>query len=138
MEEFRKRDYKLPPDELKRIQESFSYNNNYIFGLKPSLLRFAAIIILVVGLCSSVIIYFNAQPIPPNPLGYNPLDTKKYLRELELYGGTMNVLVTEFREWFDGSWHGKKLAFTVAFITVALAFLCCVLFQTNQEKKGVS
>jgi hypothetical protein len=130
MVKLRKRDYTLSTDELKRIQENFSHKPNYkpyYFGLKSRLLRLAAITILVVGLWSSVIIYLNAPPTPPNPLGYDPLDTKNYLRELELYGGKMNILVTEFSEWFDGLWHGKNLAFTVAFIAVVLASLCWFL-----------
>jgi hypothetical protein len=108
----------------------------YYFGLKARLLRFTAITILVIGLWSSVIIYLNAPPTPLNPLGYDPLDTKQYLRDLELYGGTMNVLATEFREWFDGLWHGKKLAFTLVFITVALASLCWFL-GTHQQSDNL-
>ena len=32
------------------------------------------------------------------------------------------MLAAEFREWFDGLWHGKRLAFTVTVITVMAAF----------------
>jgi hypothetical protein len=78
--------------------------------------------ILVLGFAAAVVIYLTAQPPPGNPLGYDPLDTKKYLHDLEVYGGKANVLAAEFREWFDGLWHGKQLAFTVAVITVAAAF----------------
>ena len=130
MGELRKRGYNPSADELQKIQENFSHQTNFIpycSGLKPRVLRFAALTVLVVGLCSSVIIFLNAQPMPPNPLGYDPLDTKKSLRALELYGGTLNVLATEFTEWFDGLWHGKELAFTVAFIALALASLCWFL-----------
>jgi hypothetical protein len=35
----------------------------------------------------------------------------------------MNVLATEFMQCFDGFWHGKSLAFTVAIISAVLAFL---------------
>jgi len=80
--------------------------------------------ILILGIAAAVVIYLTAQPPPVNPLGYDPLDTKKYLHDLEVYGGKANVLAAEFREWFDGLWHGKRLAFTVAVLTViaALAF----------------
>ena len=77
--------------------------------------------ILVLGFAAAAVIYLTAQPPPENPLGYDPLDTKKYLHDLEVYGGKANVLAAEFREWFDGLWHGKRLAFTVAVITVAAA-----------------
>ena len=78
--------------------------------------------ILVLGFAAAVVIYLTAQPPPGNPLGYDPLDTKKYLHDLEVYGGKANVLAAEFREWFGGLWHGKQLAFTVAVITVIAAF----------------
>jgi hypothetical protein len=43
------------------------------------------------------------------------------LHDLEVYGGKANVIAAQFREWFDGLWHGKQLAFTVAVITVIAA-----------------
>ena len=83
--------------------------------------RVVTLAILVIGVATAVAIYLTAQPPPGNPLGYDPLDTKKYLYDLEVYGGKANVLAAEFREWFTGLWHGKRLAFTVAVITVIAA-----------------
>jgi hypothetical protein len=77
--------------------------------------------ILVLGFAAAVVIYLIAQPPPDNPLGYDPMDTKKYLHDLELYGGKANILSAQFREWFDSLWHGKQLAYTVAVITVLAA-----------------
>ena len=59
-----------------------------------------------------------APPKAPNPLGYDPLDTKKYRRDLELYGGQVNVLSTEFMRWWESRWQGRQLAVTVAWLTV--------------------
>jgi hypothetical protein len=124
--ELRKRGHDISTDELNAIQNKFLNKNdftpNYIKRLAAHS-KSIAVLILVVGLSSSVIVYLTARAAAPNPLGYNPLDTKKYLRELEVYGGKVNVLATEFREWFGGLWHGKPLAFTIVFITVILAFL---------------
>lgn len=78
--------------------------------------------ILALGFAAAVVIYLTAQPPPENPLGYDPLDTKKYLHDLEVYGGKANVVAAQFRDWFDGLWHGKQLAFTMAVITVIAAF----------------
>lgn len=78
--------------------------------------------ILVLGFAAAVVIYLTAQPPPANPLGYDPLDTKRYLHDLEVYGGKANVLAAEFRDWFDSLWHGKPLAFTVAALSVIAAF----------------
>jgi hypothetical protein len=77
--------------------------------------------ILVLGFAAAVVIYLTAQPPPENPLGYDPLDTKKYLHDLEVYGGKANVIAAQFRDWFDSLWHGKQLAFTVAVLTVIVA-----------------
>ena len=49
------------------------------------------------------------------------MDTKKYLHDLEEFGGKANVLAVEFQEWFASLWHGKRLAFTVAAMTVMAA-----------------
>ncbi len=77
--------------------------------------------ILLFGFAAAVVIYLTAQPPPDNPLGYDPMDTKKYLHDLELYGGKANILSAQFREWFDSLWHGKQLAFTVIVLTVIAA-----------------
>jgi hypothetical protein len=88
-------------------------------------------VILLVGLGSAVVIYLT---VPNNSAdiaayeaegGYlypiSPEDSKAYLRNLELFGGKTNVLAREFIRWFDGLWHGKSLAFTVAFITILIS-----------------
>jgi hypothetical protein len=94
-------------------------------------LNLIAAIILLIGLSSAALIYATARSESIGVLGYEneggteypimPDDSKQYLRGLELYGGTANVLADEFRRWFDGLWHGKSLAFTVALITIVLA-----------------
>jgi hypothetical protein len=78
--------------------------------------------VLALGMGSALTIYFTAMPTPDDPFGSNPLDNKKSLRELELYGGKANVLSAEFQQWFSGLWHGKTLAATIAVLTIVLAF----------------
>ncbi len=82
-----------------------------------------AVGIVLVGFISGVVIYLTASPPSDNPLGYRPLDTKTYVRELELYGGKANVLASEFMEWFASLWQGRTLAYTVAGISVLIALL---------------
>lgn len=132
--ELRRRGHDVPDDELKEIQKQkrergFEGNeqrprskNRIPNHIRRRRINDITAILLLVGLSSSVAIYLSVKPQPPDPLGYDPLDTKKYLRELELYGGKVNILFTEFRQWFDGLWHGKSLAYTVAVITVILSF----------------
>jgi hypothetical protein len=40
---------------------------------------------------------------------------------MELYGGKANVLAGELMHWLQGLWHGKRLALTVACMTVLAA-----------------
>jgi hypothetical protein len=96
--------------------------------------------ILAVGFASAIIIYLTAGAAPKNPLGYEPLETKKYVHDLELYGGKANVLAAEFREWFAGLWYGRNLAYTVAVITVLIVlfirFLAMPLPDVPLGKEG--
>lgn len=88
----------------------------------PTRLRFLAAAILVIGLGCAGAIYLRAGSgaVP----AYEPEETKPYLRTLEFYGGTANVLATEFRHWVSRLWHGQRLALTVAFITLVTALIC--------------
>ncbi|HKF42512.1 MAG TPA: hypothetical protein VKJ00_15025 [Thermoanaerobaculia bacterium] len=86
-------------------------------------LRFATRAIILVGLAAAVIIYITAGPPPQNPLGYDPLQTKAYRHELEVFGGKANLLVAEFQDWFAGLWQGRQLAYTVAVLSLLAAWL---------------
>jgi len=81
-------------------------------------LRRIALAILAAGLTSAVVVYLAAGPDADNPLGYDPMQTKTYLHDLELYGGKANVLAAQFREWFTGLWLGRNLAYTISVLTV--------------------
>ena len=83
-------------------------------------LKYLTTAILIVGFGTAVAVYFAARARPENPLGYEPLETKQYLHDLELYGGKANVLAAEFRDWFVGLWYGRRLAVTIAVITLVL------------------
>jgi hypothetical protein len=91
--------------------------------LSPERIRLATRAILVLGFSAAVVIFLTAKPPPENPLGYDPMDTKRYLHDMEVYGGKANVLAAQFRDWFDSLWHGRTLAFTVAVLTVMAAFV---------------
>jgi hypothetical protein len=137
--ELLRRGQPLSGDELNRIRSGLErrdaamkvhLNPRYgpILGRSPTTrrtrIRLITTSLLAAGLGCATAIYLTALPKAANPLGYEPEDTKKYLRDLELYGGKVNVLATEFMRWFDGLWHGRSLAFTVAWLTIiaALAF----------------
>ena len=90
-----------------------------ITNLQKHLYLIAAIILLV-GICGVILIYLTAENDSDSVLGYE--NSKRYIHDLELYGGKANVLANEFEHWFVGLWHGKSLAFTVACITIFVSF----------------
>jgi len=91
-------------------------------------LHLIAVVVLLAGLGSATLIYVTAQEGQDNALDYEmagghvytvvPEDSKKYMHDLELYGGKANVLANDFLHWFSGLWQGKSLAFTVGFIAI--------------------
>jgi hypothetical protein len=83
--------------------------------------RIVAIAILLVGLGSAIMIYFQAESTAVDV--FNPMASKAYLRELQLYGGKFNVLAAELSQWFGGLWHGRRLAYTVGVLTLFLSAL---------------
>ena len=101
------------------------------FAGRRTRLNILGAVILLAGLVSAIWIYREAGNDSRDILGYEqgngtvypvgPEDSKKYLRDLELYGGKANVLADEFRRWFIGLWHGKSLAFTVGGIAVFIS-----------------
>ncbi len=92
-------------------------------------------IILLVGAGSAVLIYLTAEDDSINTSGYEvaggnvypitPGNSKRYIHDLELYGGKGSVLADEFIRWFVGLWHGRSLAITIACITI---FMSAVIF----------
>ncbi len=107
-------------------------------------------VILLTGLGSAILIYRTAENESREVLGYEqgngttypvgPEDSKKYFRDLELYGGKANVLADEFRRWFLGLWQGRSLAFTVGSIAVFISI--GVFYAANRapssSESGVS
>jgi hypothetical protein len=95
-------------------------------------LNLVSAVILLGGLGSAILIYRTAENAPYGALGYEtgggtvypimPDDSKKYQRDLELYGGKANMLMDELRRGFVGLWHGKSLAFTVACLSILISF----------------
>ena len=73
--------------------------------------------ILGCGFAAAAAAYVAAVASPANPLA-EQLESKKYLHDLEMYGGKANILAAQFREWFAGLWSGTNLAWTIAVLTI--------------------
>jgi len=82
--------------------------------------RLRAAAILLAGLGLSLVVYVRAR-MATGAEDYQLEETKRYLRDLAMYGGTANVLATEIRHWFASLWQGVNLAYTLAVLTVVAA-----------------
>lgn len=83
-------------------------------------LRLASYAILAAGLLAALVLYWNAGAADGGS-GYDPEDSKSYLRQMEVYGGKANLAAYDVREWFGSLWHGTRLAVTVAVLSVLVA-----------------
>src|SRR5262249_58265821 len=92
-------------------------------GIAGRCCGFAGVAILRGGLVGEIWISRAAVPAD-NALGYDPMHSKKYLHDLELYGGKANVLAVQIMDWLESLWHGTRLAYTVACGAVLLAGVC--------------
>ncbi len=98
---------------------------------RKRLFNLLSTVILLAGLSSAVLIYQKADRDTRAALGYEaadgsaypimPEDSKRYLHDMEQFGGKANVLADELRRWFVGLWQGKSLAYTIACISIALS-----------------
>jgi hypothetical protein len=91
--------------------------------LQSKHLKIIALLVLIFGLGSASSLYLLAEPIPVSPSEYDRFTSKKYVRELERFGGKFAVLTAELNQWVAGLWHGKSLAVTVGILSLLLALL---------------
>lgn len=94
------------------------------------------------GVVVSAVVFVTAPADRGNPFGYDPMDSRAYLRNLELYGGQANVLSVKFQLWFLGLWHGRSLAYTLLFLFIAASLMYWLvasrmeLLRRVEEAKG--
>jgi len=86
-------------------------------------LDIAARLVLLTGVVASTAIYLLSTPDEQNLLVNEFQDSKAYRHELEAYGGKLSIVSDELARWFSSLWHGENLAFTVAFVSTAVALL---------------
>ena len=126
MTELRSRGFIISDDELSQIEAFFSSKSNRIrrpLYFNPGRFRLISYIIFSVGILISAVVYVTASPPMEKPFGYDPLNTKVFLRQLELFGGRSNIMAAELMEWFVGLWQGKNLSYTIACITVIISMI---------------
>ena len=82
-------------------------------------LRIAAIAVLAAGLGIAVGLYIGAGDDSAPGVFDAVYGSKRYVRDLQLYGGKASVLFDEFMRWFGSLWEGRRLAYSVAVLTLA-------------------
>ncbi len=60
----------------------------------------------ILGMGMAIVLYVTAVPTDRAPLGYDPFDSQKYLRALEVYGGKITILAVQCRQWLASLWRG--------------------------------
>ncbi len=90
----------------------------------PARLYLLGAFILAAGWIAGALIYMTAAAGDGGDLAYGAGYDRQYEFELERIGGKAAVLAAEFSQWFSDLWHGRQLAFTVAILCTAVAFLC--------------
>jgi hypothetical protein len=95
-------------------------------------LYISSAVVLAFGVFSSLLIYFTSEDDnTANEIGYvvaggeaypiAPNQSKRYIRDLERYGGKAAVIFDEINRWFDGLWRGKSLGVTIGWISVIVS-----------------
>ena len=95
-------------------------------------LNASALAILALGLSVALLVYLVVDEAPPDAVGYvlaadgtsypvAPNQSKKYIRDLERFGGKSAVIFDEIDRWFGALWHGKALGVTLAWLSALVA-----------------
>ena len=100
----------------------------------------ASVIVLIAGLLGACLAYYFAADGGNHGLGYQVVDgvayatgeSKAYVRDMEMYGGTSGRLIAGFNQWLGSLWHGKRLAYVLA-IGAALISYACFWFARELE-----
>ena len=87
----------------------------------------AGTLILVVGIVIAVLIYLTAADDSSTVLDQELVNAKRYQYEVERFGGKAAVLMVELNHWFDSLWQGKRLAATIAALSIAVALGCFLI-----------
>lgn len=102
------------------------------------------VIILIGGLLAATVIYLRV-PAVADGVGYTLSDgesyaiagseAKRYRHDLQLFGGSMSLLMDDFKRWFVAQWHGKRLANSIAWLSILLAIGCFQIAHRLSNRK---
>lgn len=78
-------------------------------------------LILITGWSAACAIYLKAGSQAENPFDEFE-NSKRFQNSVERMGGKTAVIANDLSKWFSDLWHGEQLAFTLAIVTIVLAF----------------
>ncbi len=97
-------------------------------------LNWCGAIVLIIGLAAAAFIYVAAEDSRHSVLGYEIVDgktyevtpdsSKRYVADVERFGGKSAVIASDLADWFDQLWHGERLAYTIGTLSIAVSLLC--------------
>jgi hypothetical protein len=90
-------------------------------------LRLAAAVILLVGWGSAWVIYLAADAVPEDPVLEQMQNSKMIRRDLQIYGGKMNLLSYDAGRWFSRHSHGQALWLPIAALSGLTALVLVVV-----------
>jgi hypothetical protein len=96
-------------------------------------LRALGYIVLGGGLLAAVLLFFHPTPNrEKHPIGFEemggrlipiyPESSKRYQQAAQATLGGGGMLLSDIREGFIDLWHGRRLAYTLAFLSVAVSY----------------
>ena len=78
-------------------------------------------VVLLVGLGTALLVNLTCGDASDDGLVYQIHHARMYRHNLQVMGGQMAVLEDDISLWFDGLWHGRSLAYTIASMTLVLS-----------------
>jgi hypothetical protein len=88
------------------------------------------------GLALGLVLHLAMPPVEEDHLR-GIVESRRYLHDLEAYGGKINVMQDQFHRWFVGLWCGKQLGITVAWLSaLVFAGIHLVLSVNRFEGRG--
>jgi hypothetical protein len=90
-----------------------------------------ALAILALGLACGLLVYAIADEVEAEAGSYIVVDglkypiapnqSKRYVRELQRFGGKASVLFDELDRWFADLWRGKNLGITIGGLSILVS-----------------
>lgn len=102
-------------------------------SLSQSRLIRSGIAILAAGLSLSLYVFLSRTDEAEPMLELQ--SSKKFVREVELYGGKANLVAIELTEAIASVWHGRSLAYVIAVVSLGAAAGCLYAASRDREEE---